>query len=84
MQEKKLSKDELEAMAERLSKPRPPPPPQKRVRAVKLVYTREKGSKKFVQKLVPAKKVRPLLGSCSSACTRHHASVHGGYPCMQK
>ena len=71
-QDKRLSKDELAAMAERLCKPKAPPLPQKRVRAVKLVYRREKGSKTYVPMLVPAKKVCML---CNALQPQH--------PCMQ-
>lgn len=60
MQQVKLDKKVvpfLEAMAERLSKPRPLPPPQKRVKAVQLKYEYDKKLHRFIEKLVPAKKV---------------------------
>ena len=88
-QEKRLSKDELAAMAERLCKPKVPPPPQKRVRAVKLVYQREKGSKTYIPKLVPAKKVciviSPLQPLHRSACMQvHDPTSHRGTTMAQK
>ena len=57
VQQKRLKQSEVEALAERLSKSRPLPPPEKRTRAVRLTYTHDKKSKKYLPKLVPAKTV---------------------------
>ena len=62
MQQKKLRQSEVEALAERLSKSRPLPPPEKRARAVRLTYAHDVKARKYLPKLVPAKTVRRLEG----------------------